>query len=246
MENNQLKPVIFDEWTSKKKILLVLAHPDDPEFFLGGTIAHWTQAGHEVSYLLLTRGERGVSPAYPDGEKLKSLRVEEQKAAANVLGVDQISYLDFPDGYLEVNLENRRTLVAELRRRQPDIVVSSDPQTLINHFYLNHPDHRAAGQLAVDAVFPTAGNPAFFPEQLEQGLKITRIQEVWLSLTAYPNLILDVTPQWEKRLEALKCHASQIGDPAAFVEKWTQRRKEFLGSDEGYYEQFRRVCLRIP
>lgn len=246
MEVKTLAPIVFDEWKTKKRILIILAHPDDPEFFLGGTIAHWVEAGHEVSYLLLTKGERGISETYPDGEPLKSVRMEEQKNAAAYLGVQDISYLDFPDGYLEVNLENRRQLVAEIRKRQPDIVVGCDPQTLFHHFYVNHPDHRAAGQLVVDAVFPAAGNAAFFPEQLQNGTKTTQIQELWLSLTVEPNIILDVSHQWERRLEALKNHASQIGDPEAFVQKWTERRREFSGSEDGYFEQFRRVILRIP
>ena len=245
MEIKQQEAVAFENWNEKKKILVILAHPDDPEFFLGGTIAHWAKLGHEVSYLLLTKGERGISEAFPDGDYLKSVRVKEQANAAAYLGVDQISYLDFPDGYLEVNLENRRKLVAEIRRKQPDIVVSCDPQTLFHHAYINHPDHRAAGQLTIDSVFPAAGNPAFYPEQFSEGLNITHIQELWLSLTINPNLILDVSDYWEQRLEALKFHASQIGDPEAFVQKWTERRKEFSGTEDGYFEQFRRVVLRV-
>lgn len=243
MAADSLNPIIFDEWKTSKKILIFLAHPDDPEFFMGGTIAHWTRCGHHVSYLLLTKGERGVSAEYPDSEALKEIRFHEQADAAHTLGVTEIDYMDHPDGYLEVNLKNRQLLVAEIRRRQPDIVVSCDPQTLIHHFYLNHPDHRAAGQLAVDAVFPAAGNPAFFAEQLKEGLSVTKIEEVWLSLTNDPNIVLDVSAYWETRLEALRKHVSQIGDPDEFVRKWTARRNELSG--DCYYEQFRRIFLRV-
>ena len=246
MESKTYNAVKFDEWKTRKKILVILAHPDDPEFFLGGTIAQWTGAGHEVSYLLFTKGERGISEKYQNGEELKLIRVAEQKNAASVLGVTDISYLDFPDGYIEVNLENRRMLVGEIRKRQPDLVVSCDPQTLFHHYYVNHPDHRAVGMLSVDAVFPAAGSPAFFPEQLEEGLRVAAIQELWLSLTVEPNISLDVSPQWDLRIKALKKHVSQIGDPIQFEQKWNERRREAMGSEDGYQEHFRRVVLRIP
>lgn len=246
MRTKAFVPIIFDEWDAPKNILVILAHPDDPEFFIGGTIAHWTRAGHQVSYLLLTKGERGVSREFPDGEALKALRVQEQANAARTLDVTHVAYMDLQDGSLEVNLKNRRKLVAEIRKRQPDIVVTFDPQMLIydDFNYLNHPDHRAAGQLAVDAVFPAAGSFAFYPEQLAEGLKVTRIEELWLCLTNEANVVLDVSPYWETRLEALKQHVSQIGDPEEFVRKWNERRKEITGTDDSYYEQFRRVILR--
>lgn len=243
MATDSNTPSFFDEWKTLKKVLVILAHPDDPEFFMGGTIAHWTQLGHQVSYLLLTKGERGVSAEYSDCEALKEIRIHEQANAARTLGVTGITYMDLPDGYLEVNLKNRELLVAEIRRRQPDIVVSFDPQTLLYHHYLNHPDHRAAGQLTVDAVFPAAGNPAFFSEQLKEGLNIANIEELWLSLTNEPNIVLDVSPYWGTRLEALKKHVSQIGEHNDFIKKLTDRRNELSG--ERYYEQFQRIILRV-
>ena len=245
MENKKYNAVKFDEWKTSKKILVILAHPDDPEFFLGGTIAQWAAAGHEISYLLFTKGERGVSEKYSNGEELKIIRVAEQKKAASVLGVTDITHLDYPDGYIEVNLENRKALVAEIRKRQPDIVVSCDPQTLFHHFYVNHPDHRAVGLLTVDAVFPAAGSPAFFPEQLDEGLQVASIQELWLSLTTEPNISLDVSEQWDLRIEALKNHVSQIGNPEEFEQKWNERRREMMGTDDGYCEHFRRVIFKF-
>lgn len=245
MEAKTINPVKFNDWEEPQNILVILAHPDDPEFFMGGTIAMWTKLGHKVSYLLLTAGERGVSDQYPDGESLKDIRKTEQRNAANVLGVGPVDFLNHSDGLLEVNLENRRQLVAEIRKRQPDIVVSSDPQTFFHTHYINHPDHRAAGLLTMEAVFPAAGNPGFFPEQIGEGLKPTQIRELWMSLTVDPNLTLDVSEYWQIRLEALKKHVSQIGDPAAFVQKWNQRRQEATESDSNYYEHFRRVILRV-
>ena len=128
---------------------------------MGGTLALWSQLGHKISYLLLTKGERGVSEQFPDGEALKEIRKIEQRNAADVLGVGQVDFLDHQDGLLEVNLENRRQLVAEIRKRQPDIVVSSDPQTYFHTHYINHPDHRAmAAGGSRFAVWPAAASTA--------------------------------------------------------------------------------------
>jgi len=244
MDNLTPAPMKFDEWKTPMRIMVILAHPDDPEFFLGGTIAQWTASGHEVSYLILTRGDKGISEQFPDGEQLKKVREKEQKEAAAVVGVTQINFLDHADGYLEVNLANRKQVTAEIRRQKPDIVVSCDPQMLFFDAYINHPDHRAAGQLAIDAVFPAAGNREYFPELLEAGLEPVDIKEVWLSLTKEPNIILDVSEHWETRLKALKKHVSQIGDPVLFEEKWSERRKNSTGDETHYYEQFRRIVLR--
>lgn len=245
METKTIHPVKFVDWEETMNILVILAHPDDPEFFMGGTIAMWSKLGHKISYLLLTKGERGISEQYPETEQLKGVREIEQRNAADVLGVGAVDFLDYPDGMLEVNLDNRRQLVAEIRKRQPDIVVSSDPQTFFHTYYINHPDHRAVGLLTMEAVFPAAGNPGFFPEQIEQGLKPTQIKELWMSLTLDPNITLDVSDYWQIRLEALKKHVSQIGEPALFVQKWNQRRQEATESDSNYYEHFRRVILRV-
>lgn len=241
---DELIPIKFAEWKTPKQILVILAHPDDPEFFLGGTIAQWSAAGHDVSYLLLTRGEKGISEQYPGGESLKKIREKEQQEAAAKLGVTQIDFLNYPDGYLEVNLTNRKRLVAEIRKKKPDIVVSCDPQAIFFDSYINHPDHRAAGQLTIDAVFPASGNPAFFPELLEEGLEPVEIEEVWLSLTKEANIILDVSEHWRTRIEALKKHKSQIGDPVLFEQKCFDRREALFGTGDHYYEQFRRISLR--
>ena len=245
MEVKANSPIKFDEWQEPQRILVILAHPDDPEFFMGATIAMWIQQGHKIDYLLLTKGERGLSEEYPNGEELKLVRQREQRSAADVLGVGEVDYFDLPDGFIEPSFENRKRLTAELRKRQPDIVVSSDPQTYFHRFYINHPDHRAAGLLTMEAVFPGAGNAGFYPEQLARGLKTTRICELWMSLTVDPNITLDVSDYWQIRFDALKKHASQIGDPASFEQKWNERRQETAESDGLYYEHFRRVILRV-
>jgi len=150
---------------------------------MGGTIARWVKLGYEVQYCLLTKGEKGINPGFPEGEALAALRVEEQKAAAAMLGVRSVQFLDYPDGYLEAGLDKRLAITRVMRTVNPDIVASCDP---LNYYtgdtYLNHPDHRTAGQIVVDSVFPAAINNAFFPELLEEGLPAVHIAELWLSL----------------------------------------------------------------
>lgn len=212
MDSNDLE--LFVDWDSPQKILVILAHPDDPEFFCGASIAYWCARGHEVKYCLLTRGDKGVNGRVIPPQTLKKMREEEQRAAAAVLGVKQVSFLDYPDGYLVPTLEARRDVVRVIRRERPDIIVTCDP---LNYFpapnRINHPDHRAAGQIVMDAVFPAAGNPMFFPELLtEEGLEPHEVREVWFSLTRQPNVRLDVTPYWDQKIEALRAHHSQIQD----------------------------------
>ncbi|MFZ3150372.1 MAG: PIG-L deacetylase family protein [Anaerolineaceae bacterium] len=234
----------FEDWPQKTKILIILAHPDDPEFFLGGTIARWTQAGHTVQYVLLTKGEKGTSPEYPDPQQLAAIRQSEQKAAAAVLGVTQVEILDYSDGYLTPDLEKRKVVTRLIRKAKPDVVVSCDPQSYyIGNTYLNHPDHRAAGQIVVDAVFPATGNRSFFPELIEEGFPAHRVAELWLSLPNLPNVEVDVSEQWEKRTEALLRHKSQIGNPETFTKQMQDRRAENGGSMGEYIERFRRIIF---
>ena len=144
--------MIFPDWEGSKKIMVILAHPDDPEFFLGGTIAEWAKQGHEVSYLLLTKGQRGVSPEYPDPELLGDVRVIEQQNAAAKLGVSKVDYLDYQDGYLVPDIEARKKVAREIRRTRPDIVATFDPMLIYQRGRINHPDHRAAGHQLVEGV----------------------------------------------------------------------------------------------
>lgn len=232
-------------WSKGSRILIILAHPDDPEFFMGGTIASWTAAGHHVKYALLTNGERGVSAEFPDSTALALLRRDEQKAAAHVLGVEEIDWLGYPDGFLEADLASRKVLAGFIRAEKPDIVVTSDP---LNYFqggrYLNHPDHRTAGQMVVNALFPAVGNASFFPELIEEGLAPHQVSELWLSLPSAPNVELDVSPFWDKRAEALLQHRSQIGEPQAFLQHLKERLAESDHNSGRYVEYFHRLVFR--
>ncbi|HNT53335.1 MAG TPA: PIG-L family deacetylase [Anaerolineaceae bacterium] len=232
-----------ENWAESKNILVILAHPDDPEFFCGATIARWTSQGHRVSYCLLTHGEKGARDPRTDPRQLAAQRVQEQTAAAAILGVQQVSFLDYIDGELVPSLEARRAVVRLLRTHRPDILLTCDPTNFLPHDgYINHPDHRAAGQIVLDALFPASGNPLYFPELLDEGLPPHMVQEVWLSLTAQPDTVLDVTPFFEQRLTALLEHRSQIGDPEPFKARLRTRFTPFgTAAAPQFVERFRRI-----
>jgi LmbE family N-acetylglucosaminyl deacetylase len=238
--------VAHDNWEGSQRILVVLAHPDDPEFFCGASIARWTAAGHHVGYCLLTYGDKGTKDRSLTTEEICNIRHAEQIAAAAVLGVTHVRFLDYPDGYLVPDLNLRRDITRVIREECPDILVTCDPSTLyIRDSYINHPDHRAAGQATLDAVFPAARDHLIFTELwFDEGLEPHNVREVWVSLTHEPNVTLDVTEFWETKIRALNEHKSQISDPQALEKRMRERRT--LGSiidNPRYEEKFRRLVL---
>jgi LmbE family N-acetylglucosaminyl deacetylase len=235
-----------DAWDSAQRILVILAHPDDPEFFCGGTIARWTQRGHHVSYYLLTCGDKGTKDFNITPDQLCSTRQAEQRAAAAVLGVHQVNFLSYPDGYLVPDLKLRRDVTRILRQEQPDIVVTCDPLTLYTREgRLNHPDHRAAGQAVLDAVFPAARDFLYFIDLWQdEKLGPHAVREVWVSLTLEPDVRLDVTEYWETKICALYEHCSQIPDRQALAERMRSRLAPGATMDAPRYEEgFRRLIM---
>ena len=234
-------------WREPQNILVILAHPDDPEFFCGGTLARWAREGHHIQYYLLTCGDKGRNDHNKNipGDELCDLRHQEEYAAASVLGVEAVHFLDREDGTLIPGIDLRRDVVRIIRQMKPDILVTCDPQNLFASYGLNHPDHRAAGQVVLDAVFPAAGNDLFFPELLTEGYPPHMPKEVWVSLTEQPNVTLDITDIWPVKLKALQEHKSQIGDPAAFEERMRKRHTDD-STDENprFEEKFRVVKYR--
>jgi LmbE family N-acetylglucosaminyl deacetylase len=238
-ENSQKAP---DAWEKSQNILVILAHPDDPEFFCGATLARWARAGHQIKYILLTNGNKGGGPEMtPD--QICGIRQTEQHKAAAIIGARLVSFLHQEDGYLVPSLELRREIVRLLRREKPDILVTCDPTLLYSWFgRVNHPDHRAAGQVVLDAIFPAAGNSHFFPDLLKnEDLQPHTPREVWISLAANPTVILDVTDTWKIKMNALKEHKSQIGDPLAFEQKMRSRHTEDSTDEEPRFEEKFRV-----
>ena len=224
-------------------VLAVFAHPDDAEISSGGTLAKWVALGREVHLLILTNGDRGSSDPTVDRAELARIRKRESETAADVLGLASLRVLDVHDGELENSAWTRARVVRSIRELRPQTVLSCDPTAwFFENRYYNHSDHRVAGMIALDAVFPGAGNPHFFAEHLEEGLEPHDVKDVWLGWTLEPNHHEDITGHLETKLAALAEHRSQLADDGlGFFEEWLPREAEEVGAKIGvrHAETFR-------
>ena len=207
-----------------KRVMVIMAHPDDPEFFSGGTIALWAREGAEIIYLILTNGNKGSDDPAMSPERLRQVRQVEQREAADLLGVKTIIFLDEPDGELQPTLQVRKKVVREIRRHRPDVVICPDPSAYyFGNTYVNHPDHRMAGQVALEAIFPAARNRMYHPDLLEEGLLPHAVREIYLVGALEPDRWVDISPVMDLKIQAIRSHASQLVDPEAVVERVRQR-----------------------
>lgn len=226
-----------------RRILVVVAHPDDAEFGCGGAVARWVSEGREVFYCILTSGNRGSDDPAMTPERLAVIREAEQRAAARALGVKDIVFLQYPDGELEDTREARRHVVRAIRQFRPDRIVTQNPFPSVNP-YTGHRDHRHAGRLALDAVYPYARDRLHFPELLAEGWPPHKVREVYLMGHLEPDTVVDITETMEQKLAALRCHASQVKDFAG-VEGRVRERAAEVGKPHGYTyaEGFRLIEL---
>jgi LmbE family N-acetylglucosaminyl deacetylase len=234
-----------DKLPTPDRVLVVAAHPDDIEFGAAGTVSRWVTEGAVVRYLVVTRGDKGSDDPATDVEALTRLRETEQRAAAAELGVDGVDFLDEPDGQVEPSLALRERITYAIRSFRPEVVMTHDPTVLfVNNEWVNHPDHRAVGQVTVDAVFPTARDPLYFRQHLEGGLEAWKVAELYLWSTNEANQLVDIGATIERKVAALAHHASQFRH-FEDVARWVRRRSEELGERAGYRaaEGFRRVTL---
>jgi LmbE family N-acetylglucosaminyl deacetylase len=222
--------------------LVVFAHPDDAEFMCGGTVARWAKEGTAVHYCVVTDGSAGSNEPGLTREQIAAPRRGEQEAAAEVLGVQSISWLGFVDGELEVNLETRRAVTGVVRTIRPEVLLAPDPSQLwFSNSYINHSDHVAAGRLALCAVMPDAPTRPQFPELLDRGLEPYEIPTLWLS-SEDGDTCVDVTDTIDLKIGAIAKHVSQHLDDA---EKWIRKRAGEYGQRIGveYAEAFRTFDL---
>lgn len=228
-----------------QRAIVVAAHPDDIEFVVAGTVAKWRQAGTTVRYVLVTSGDAGSHQPDMTREKLARIREAEQRAAARVVGVDEVVFLGYHDGEVEPTLALRRDLVREIRRFKPDTVVCFDPTMLFaGNGYINHPDHRAVGQAALDAVAPAAAMPLAFAELRHEGLEPHKVNEVLVASNLDPDTWIDITGTTDLKIEALRQHASQFPDgwdPGEMIREWAAEAGAKAGVPRA--EGFRRIVL---
>jgi LmbE family N-acetylglucosaminyl deacetylase len=198
---------------SVERILVITAHPDDVDFGVAGSVATWTDAGIQVTYCLVTDGEAGGSDRSLSRTEMAELRRAEQTTAAKVVGVEDLVFLGHPDGRLEPTLDLRRDLSRVIRQVRPQRVVTQSPDRNYERIYASHPDHLAAGEAALCAVYPDARNPFAHPELLEdEGLEPWSVGETWLMAAGTPNRFVDVTDTFDRKIDALRSHASQHSD----------------------------------
>ena len=224
--------------------MVVVAHADDAEYGCSGTVAKWCAEGWQVVYVLCTDGSKGSSDPSMNSKRLVEIRREEQRNAGKVLGLQNVVFLGYEDSMLEPSLALRRDIAREIRRHKPDVLICPSPiRQLNNHGWLDHPDHFAAGEAAMAAVFPTARDRLTFPELLEEGLEPHKVREVWVASNGNSDFYVDVTDYIEVAIQALKQHVTQVAgdDVDSELKEWKGRTGEEAGFR--YAEAFKRFCL---
>ena len=219
-----------------ERILVVTAHPDDVDFGNAGSVARWTDAGIEVAYCICTSGEAGGFDRSVPRATMVEIREGEQRAAAKVVGVTDVTFLRYPDGRLEPTIALRRDISRVIRRVRPQRVITQSPERNFDRIYASHPDHLAAGEATMAAVYPDARNPFAHPELLDEGFEPWSVDEMYLATAGEPNVSVDITDTYERKLEALRCHVSQHPDPAGLDERirgWNAANAAQAGLPEG-------------
>ena len=220
------------EETPYRRGMVVVAHADDAEWGCAGTVAKWCAEGWEVVYVLCTDGGKGSNDPRVTSEELTKIRRQEQLNAGKVLGLLEVVFLDYPDSMLQPTLELRRDIAREIRRYRPDVLICMSPvRQLSENRYMGHPDHLAAGEAAMSAVFPSARDRLTFPELLKEGLEPHKVREVWLAEHEEADHYVDVSDYMDTAVQALKQHQTQVGEDDAntHMREWRQRTGEKAG-----------------
>jgi LmbE family N-acetylglucosaminyl deacetylase len=246
--------MLMADETEPRIALVIAAHPDDPDFGAGGTAAMYTKQGWEFHYLVCTNGAKGTGDREMTRDRLVPMREQEQRNAAEALGVKSCTFLGGEDGELDYDRMVLGKIVREIRRLQPHAVFTHTPE-MIHHTpfrriegeeaeysgAVNHRDHRNTGEMSTDAVYPTARDHLNFPEHLAEGLETHKVREIYFWGTNEPNYSIDITDVIDQKIEALVRHESQFGDRGAeFGEMVRERWKD---EENRFHERFRRVVL---
>jgi len=224
--------------------MAIVAHPDDIDFGCAGTLARWARAGCRVCEVLCTSGDVGIADEDMTKERAIEIREAEQRAAAEIIGAKEVVFLREPDGMLQPTMELRKKIVREIRRFKPEVVFVMDP-TLVwaGDNYINHPDHRAAGFAALEAIFPAAGQPNLFQELEAEGLTAHKPRKVYSQNWRDGDHWISIDETIDLKIAALRAHKSQMGDwdPEPRIREWVAERAK--GKEMQYAEIFRAVTL---
>ncbi|MQF69886.1 PIG-L family deacetylase [SAR202 cluster bacterium AD-804-J14_MRT_500m] len=231
--------------SSYKRAMVVIAHADDAEYGFSGTVASWCHKGMQVAYVICTDSSKGSSDPSVSTKEVASIRRHEQESAAKVLGVKELQFLDYEDSILVASLELRRDITREIRRFKPDVIICQSPVRSLGNTYVGHPDHLAAGEATLAAVFPTARDHLSFPELLKDGFKPHNVREVLVADTEHADTWIDVGDSLQTAAAALAEHKSQVNgrDTLEILSQWRTR----IGEPQGipYAEAFRSFLFRI-
>jgi LmbE family N-acetylglucosaminyl deacetylase len=220
-----------------------VAHPDDIDIGMAGTVAVLTGHGVDVAYCLVTSGDAGGDASTHTKDERAAIREAEQTAAAAAVGVTKLAFLRWPDGEVEPTLELRKAISRAIRDHRPDLVITQNPERNFERIYSSHPDHMAAGEATLRAVYPDARNPHAFPELLEEGFAPHAVPTVWLGGST-PNLVVDITDTFASKIAALKSHISQVGhreDLDEMMRTWATTNAEVGGLPAGRLAETFRV-----
>ena len=228
----------FDKTLDVQRAMAIYAHPDDAEFGMAGTVARWAKAGVEFTYCMVTNGASGSQDPDMTRERLRDVRAAEQREAARILGVKNVVFLDFEDGYLEPTIDVRRAVAREIRRYRPDVIFTMDPTTRYGGGYVNHPDHIAAGEVVLRSINPDASTRQMLPELWQkERLEPHKPKALFLMAFGNPDTIVDVSDVVEIKMKALLAHRSQIEPESVdFVRGWMREtgKKKRYSYAEGF------------
>jgi LmbE family N-acetylglucosaminyl deacetylase len=226
------------DWNLYDRYLVVVAHPDDAEFSAAGTIALLADAGKHVVITQVTSGDKGsADPTHP-ADHLITTREAEEIEAARRIGVTTVNFLRQPDGELMPTLDLRGLIAREVRLHKPDVIITHDPFRP----YAFHPDHRAVGLSAHDAAYPSARDPHAFPDHLIEGLEPHKTAEVWYFNAEIPDLLVDITPTMDRKIDSLRAHASQVGTGEEVFERVRERNRELASGQPFEYAEASKVA----
>jgi LmbE family N-acetylglucosaminyl deacetylase len=230
------------------RVLVVSAHPDDPEFSAGGSVAKFAMDGAEVTYVIVTDGSQGGEDPDQKDSDLAAIRQKEQRAAARVLGVKKVEFLGYKDGHLTHDLKLRRDIVRMIRKYKPDLVITHLPGRLLDApMGGSHPDHIAVGEATFAAVYPDSRNPRAFRSLLKEGYPAFVVKELWVPYWTSGDYFVDITKTLDLKMQSLKKHKSQVAKPGAAwdFEKFMRKRHRDVGKKAGYTyaESFKRIRL---
>jgi LmbE family N-acetylglucosaminyl deacetylase len=235
------QPLSTPDWSNVHRALVIMAHPDDPDFTCAGMAIAMARQGIEVTYMILTNGDKGNHNPEITRNQLIAMRKIEQRNAAELCGVKAVLFMEEEDGFLRPTRKLRKRVTREIRRIRPEVIICPHPDRyLVGDGYINHPDHRNAGLVALEAIFPATDNPMFYPDMADEGYLPHKISQLYVFGHEEPNTEIDITADIDLKIQAILCHVSQIPQPEEAPTRWKERWG--TAQEDGsvrYFERFR-------